>query len=80
MNEEHAYHPPKVDLWAVHSAKDNRPVFRGWAKTETSARELLDRLKGKDVEQEDEYWVEQMTQHDFGVYKALGIIPEEINV
>ena len=80
IDEEQAYSPPKVNLWAVHSAKDNQPVLRGWAENETSARELLGRLKGRDAVADDEYWIEQMTRHDFGVYKALGIIPEEINV
>jgi hypothetical protein len=80
MSEEDIYDMPTVNLWAVHSTKENRPVFRGWAASEAKARDLLERMRRTDVEPDDEYWVERMTEHDFNVYKAMGIVPSEIQV
>ncbi len=74
------YEMPMVSLWAVHSSREERPVLRGWAKSEGDAESLVANLKLKDEQPEDEYWVEQMTAHDFKIYQSMGIIPAELKV
>jgi len=77
MDDPSIYEMELVDLWAVHSQKEDRPVLRGWAKSEADANTLMDKMRSSDEEPDDRYWVEQMTEHDYNVYKAAGVLPAE---
>jgi hypothetical protein len=75
---EDIYVVEKVALWTVHSSKANQPEMRGWARSRSEAESLERALRARDREPADEYWVEQMTRHDYGVYRAMGLLPDGV--
>jgi hypothetical protein len=75
--EKDIYAPEESHLWAVHSSSDERPLFRGWARSESEASTLLGQLKTTDPEPEQRYWHEPITVHDLAVYRAAGLVPED---
>lgn len=64
-----------MGFWAVHSSKEQRPVFRGWGRSKEEAQKRLEEIRIQDSQREDEYWLAQMTDSDVMVYQCMGIIP-----
>ena len=66
-----------VNFWSVHSTKDKRPVYRGWAKSEAAATTLMEEIRKEDGDTEDQYWVLQMTESELEAQQAMGEIPKD---
>jgi hypothetical protein len=64
-------------LWAVHSEKDGRPVFRTWAKSKTDADAAAARLQADDAAKEDRYFVQPLSDEDVFNFKRVGMIPAD---
>ena len=64
-------------LWAVHSSKANRPIIRGWAKSEAEAIALQKKMQQNDRVPDDEYWVTQLTPSQIDSLKESGFIPKD---
>jgi hypothetical protein len=74
--DEDIYRVPKSHLWIVSSSRE-RPLMRAWARSQPEADALAAELKRNDVEPDDAYWVEPMTQRDYDLYKSMGLLPED---
>jgi hypothetical protein len=62
----------------VHSSKDDRPVFRDWAKSEAAALEKLEAVKRRDAHQpDDDYWVTELTENQVRDFIRVGAIPSD---
>ena len=57
-------------IWTVHSESLQRPVMRGWARTEAGAMKLLEKFRATDPEPEDEYWLAPMHPNEIGEFAA----------
>lgn len=67
-----------VDFWGVHSVRQDRPVFRGWAQSAEKAEAELERIKKSDGDEpEERYWIVRMTSSDLSTFKAMGTIPKD---
>jgi hypothetical protein len=66
-----------ASFWGIHSSKHERPVFRGWAKSEQAAAAELERIKASDPEPEDEYWIVRMSAAEVEKHKAMGTMPKD---
>ena len=66
-----------VKFWSVHSKKDDKPCYRGWAKSEDEAKALAEQLRQEDGDSEDAYWVIQMTKNELDTFRAQGEIPAD---
>lgn len=66
-----------VGYWSIHSSKDERPMFRDWARTEAEAEAKMAALRREEADSEDEYWVIQMTASELASYKAMGQVPTD---
>lgn len=64
-------------LWAVHSEKDGRPVFRTWAKSKNEADEALARVRAGDPQPDDRYFVQPLSDEDVYNFKRVGMIPAD---
>ena len=65
-------------LWAVHSEKDHRPVFRAWAASEGEAQRKLAELRAADGGGAGtDYWVVQMTRHEVAHLQQAGLLPAD---
>jgi len=77
MTDEHLDHPS--NLWAIHSARENRPVFRDWAPSEAEAQKKLEALRDREKNHpEEEYWVARMSQDEVRSFKTSGVIPPDV--
>ncbi len=66
-----------ASFWGIHSVKQDRPVFRGWARSEQAAAAELERIKKNDPEPDDDYWIVRMTVTEVETHKAMGTIPAD---
>jgi len=62
-------------IWSVHSERDNKPMLRGFSKTETSANDLLKTLRAEDNDaDETEYWVLELTENEVADFSNAGML------
>ena len=67
-----------TQLWGVHSEKDGRPVFRGWAKSKNDADTVAARIRKDDGDQpDDRYFVLPLSDEDVFNFKRVGMIPAD---
>ena len=76
MNDEHV--EKYSSLWAIHSTRENRPIFRDWAGSEAEAKEKLAALQESEKDDpEEEYWIARMSEGEVASFKGAGRIPED---
>lgn len=66
-----------VEYWSIHSSKDEQPMFRDWARSQSEAESKLETIKREEESSEDEYWIIQMTESELASYRAMGQVPED---
>jgi hypothetical protein len=58
-----AENPLTMELWAIHSDRDQKPIIRGFARTREEAQALLERVRTEDGPGADEtYWVTPVSE------------------
>lgn len=66
------------NLWGIHSEKNQRPVFRGWARSKGEAEKRMAEIKAEDAESaDDRYWITHMTKAQVAGFKGMGAIPND---
>ncbi len=68
--------PVMTDVWAIHSDSDGRPMMRGWARGEASAKARLEEIRNGDGVKDERYWVSRLEQNQLEALQGSGLIPQ----